>query len=188
MQLVDGIVRRSSEQLSESTGLLQDILKAAADQQARCLLCCAVGAKSWTWNGAKIDSRTCSGGEIDRWACTGLLRLATRCLTPLPAVSVCTCLQTGEWELPLRPDKLDAMRAVMAANASGLDESLLASCYSWMRKASEDKLGGESAAAFYLAAAAAAAPPAPGCSKSQQGQADGEGRAGVRHSMGTVVR
>ncbi|KAI7839062.1 hypothetical protein COHA_007204 [Chlorella ohadii] len=82
MQLVDGIVRRSSEQLSESTGLLQDILKAAADPQ------------------------------------------------------------TGEWELPLQPDKLEAMRGVMAANAASLDESLLASCYSWLRKASEDKLDG----------------------------------------------
>ncbi|PRW58323.1 hypothetical protein C2E21_3211 [Chlorella sorokiniana] len=82
MQLVDGIVRRSSEQLSESTGLLQDILMAAADPQ------------------------------------------------------------TGEWTLPLQPDKLEAMQAVMAANASGLDESLLASCYSWMRKAAEDKLDG----------------------------------------------
>ena len=71
---------------------------------------------------------------------------------------VSTCLQTGEWQLPLRPDKLDAMRAVMAANASGLDESLLASCYSWMRKASEDKLDGESAAAFYSFAAAVATP------------------------------
>jgi len=52
------------------------------------------------------------------------------------------CLQTGEWELPLQPDKLEAMRGVMAANAASLDESLLASCYSWLRKASEDKLDG----------------------------------------------
>ena len=82
MQLVDTVVQRTNEQLTESTSLLQDILKAAADPQ------------------------------------------------------------TGEWELPLAPDKLEAMRAVMAADPGALDESLLAACYSWMRKASEDKLDG----------------------------------------------
>lgn len=51
--------------------------------------------------------------------------------------------QTGEWELPLPQDKLDAMRAVMAANRAALDEGLLASCYSWLRKAAEDKMDGE---------------------------------------------
>lgn len=30
----------------------------------------------------------------------------------------------------------------MAANPGALDEGLLASCYSWMRKASDDKLDG----------------------------------------------
>jgi hypothetical protein len=30
----------------------------------------------------------------------------------------------------------------MDANAAAMDESLLAACYSWMRKASEDKLDG----------------------------------------------
>lgn len=34
------------------------------------------------------------------------------------------------------------MREVMDANAAAMDESLLAACYSWMRKASEDKLDG----------------------------------------------
>jgi thymidylate synthase ThyX len=33
MQLVDSVVKRTNEQLSESTALLQDILKAAADEQ-----------------------------------------------------------------------------------------------------------------------------------------------------------
>lgn len=33
MQLVDSVVQRTNEQLSESTALLQDILKAAADEQ-----------------------------------------------------------------------------------------------------------------------------------------------------------
>lgn len=33
MQLVDGMVQRTNEQLTESTSLLQDILKAAADPQ-----------------------------------------------------------------------------------------------------------------------------------------------------------
>lgn len=36
MQLVDSVVRRTNEQLTESTSLLQDILKAAADPQVRC--------------------------------------------------------------------------------------------------------------------------------------------------------
>ncbi|KAL4418972.1 hypothetical protein ABPG77_000885 [Micractinium sp. CCAP 211/92] len=82
MQLVDSMVKRTNEQLTESTGLLQEILRAAADPQ------------------------------------------------------------TGEWQLPLSPDKLEAMRGVMAANPGALDEGLLASCYSWMRKASDDKLDG----------------------------------------------
>lgn len=82
MQLVDGMVKRTNEQLSESTGLLQDILKAAADPKS------------------------------------------------------------GEWQLPLSADKLAAMRRVMADNPAALDEGLLASCYSWMRKASEDKMEG----------------------------------------------
>ncbi|KAI3433341.1 hypothetical protein D9Q98_003159 [Chlorella vulgaris] len=82
MQLVDAVVKRSNEQLSESTSLLQGILQAAADPQ------------------------------------------------------------TGEWDLPLAPEKLEAMRKVMAAQSEGLDESLLAACYSWMRKSAEEKLDG----------------------------------------------
>ncbi|PSC76574.1 hypothetical protein C2E20_0188 [Micractinium conductrix] len=82
MQLVDSMVQRTNEQLNESTSLLQQILRAAADPQ------------------------------------------------------------TGEWELPLPADKLAAMQAVMAANPEALDEGLLASCYSWMRKAAEDKMDG----------------------------------------------
>ena len=35
MQLVDGMVKATNEQLTESTSLLQDILKAAADPQVR---------------------------------------------------------------------------------------------------------------------------------------------------------
>lgn len=34
MQLVDSMVKRTNEQLTESTGLLQEILRAAADPQA----------------------------------------------------------------------------------------------------------------------------------------------------------
>ncbi|KAL4431208.1 hypothetical protein ABPG75_006464 [Micractinium tetrahymenae] len=82
MQLVDSMVKRTNEQLTESTSLLQDILRAAADPQ------------------------------------------------------------TGEWQLPLAPSQVEAMKGVMAANAAALDEGLLASCYSWMRKASDDKLDG----------------------------------------------
>jgi hypothetical protein len=40
MQLVDGMVKRTSEQLTESTSLLQDILKAAADPQVGAACCC----------------------------------------------------------------------------------------------------------------------------------------------------
>lgn len=35
MQLVDSMVKRTNEQLTESTGLLQEILRAAADPQVR---------------------------------------------------------------------------------------------------------------------------------------------------------
>ena len=59
-----------------------------------------------------------------------------------PPASPAPAAQTGEWQLPLGPDALSAMRRVMAANPGGLDEGLLASCYSWMRKAGEDKLEG----------------------------------------------
>lgn len=59
------------------------------------------------------------------------------CAPPVAAV-----VQTGEWDLPLAPEKLEAMRKVMAAQSEGLDESLLAACYSWMRKSAEEKLDG----------------------------------------------
>ena len=52
-------------------------------------------------------------------------------------------LQTGEWQLPLPEEKLEAMRAVMRSQPGAMDESLLSACYSWMRKASEDKMDGE---------------------------------------------
>jgi hypothetical protein len=35
------------------------------------------------------------------------------------------------------------MRAVMRSQPGGMDESLLSACYSWMRKAAEDKMDGE---------------------------------------------
>ena len=34
------------------------------------------------------------------------------------------------------------MRGVMRRDPAALDESLLAACYSWLRKASEDKMDG----------------------------------------------
>ena len=67
---------------------------------------------------------------------------------PAPA-SPCPCSlpaplpQTGEWQLPLPEDKLEAMRTVMRSQPGAMDESLLSACYSWMRKASEDKMDGE---------------------------------------------
>lgn len=60
-----------------------------------------------------------------------------------PALPSPALLQTGEWQLPLPEDKLEAMRAVMRSQPGGMDESLLSACYSWMRKAAEDKMDGE---------------------------------------------
>ena len=55
MQLVDGMVRRTNEQLSESTGLLQDILKAAADQEVRAGGGRLLGAACWVLGTARLD-------------------------------------------------------------------------------------------------------------------------------------
>ena len=167
MQLVDGIVRRSSEQLSESTGLLQDILKAAADQEVRGALCCwhlllcsaavlccfPVCCAVQCWWHLLLSSVLCCTARLllDAAAPPLPLRLSSRSQKPRHSPP-----QTGEWQLPLQPDRLEAMRGVMAANAGGLDESLLASCYSWMRKASEDKLDGEGLMGLFTAAAPAA--------------------------------
>lgn len=82
MQLVDAMVKQTAEQLSDSSEILQEILKAAADER------------------------------------------------------------TGEWQLPLPPSQLEAMRAVMDKYEDRLDEALISNCYAWMRKASEDKLDG----------------------------------------------
>lgn len=48
----------------------------------------------------------------------------------------------GEWELPLRAEKLAAMRQVMQNRAESLDEAFLGSAFAWMRKAKDDKLDG----------------------------------------------
>lgn len=64
------------------------------------------------------------------------------CASQVPTLPCLPRPQTGEWQLPLGPDKLEAMRGVMVANPAAMDEGLLAACYSWMRKASEDKLDG----------------------------------------------
>ena len=148
MQLVDGIVRRSSEQLSESTGLLQDILRAAADPQV------GLGASAWRGKPLWLCGRQGPRDGAAAWRFTAAACAPCPSLQPLSMPLPTTLVhpppphapQTGEWELPLRPDKLDAMRAVMAGSSGGLDEGLLASCYSWMRKASEDKLDGEGGA------------------------------------------
>lgn len=50
--------------------------------------------------------------------------------------------EDGQWELPLRADKLQAMRSVMTAQAARLDEAFLGSAFAWMRKAKDDKLDG----------------------------------------------
>eukprot|EP00887_Chlorella_sp_A99_P005541 scaffold1.g5541.t1 len=49
---------------------------------------------------------------------------------------------TGEWALPLAPERLAAMRGVLAANEAALDDALLSTCYAWIRKADQDKLDG----------------------------------------------
>jgi len=50
--------------------------------------------------------------------------------------------ERGEWQVPLSDASLEAMRKEMEANASLLDESLLATTTAWMRKADKDKLDG----------------------------------------------
>ena len=82
MQLVDAMVRKTNEQLSDSAAVLQTILKAGANEE------------------------------------------------------------TGEWSLPLAQDRVEAMRAVMDANAAAIDEALLSNAFAWMRKASDDTLDG----------------------------------------------
>lgn len=82
MQLVDAMVQKTNNQLSNSAAVLQDILKAAADEE------------------------------------------------------------TGEWTVPLPPNKLKAMEAAMEERAEHLDEALLSNCFAWMRKASDDNLDG----------------------------------------------
>ena len=61
---------------------------------------------------------------------------------------------TGEWSLPLAPERVAAMGAVMDANADRLDEALLSNCYAWLRKASEENMEGARWGACCCAAAA----------------------------------
>jgi hypothetical protein len=82
MQLLDAMVRRTNDQLTDSAAVLQRILRAAADEA------------------------------------------------------------TGEWEVPLRPERAAALRAALDAHADRLDEALLSNCFAWMRKAADDKLDG----------------------------------------------
>ncbi|KAI8102843.1 hypothetical protein M9434_005635 [Picochlorum sp. BPE23] len=49
---------------------------------------------------------------------------------------------TGEWQVPLPPEKVSVMREVMKAQADQIDEAVLSSCFSWIKKASDDKLDG----------------------------------------------
>ncbi|GAB4822728.1 hypothetical protein N2152v2_009774 [Parachlorella kessleri] len=48
----------------------------------------------------------------------------------------------GEWQVPLSPDKLQAMKKVMEDNSDRLDEALLSNAFAWLRKSSEDKMDG----------------------------------------------
>jgi hypothetical protein len=47
---------------------------------------------------------------------------------------------TGAFNLPLRPDRVARIRAVMASSV--VDEAVLSNAYAWMRKASDDGLDG----------------------------------------------
>ncbi|KAI8103377.1 hypothetical protein M9435_004716 [Picochlorum sp. BPE23] len=49
---------------------------------------------------------------------------------------------TGEWQVPLPPEKVSVMREVMKAQADQIDEAVLSSCFAWIKKASDDKLDG----------------------------------------------
>lgn len=45
---------------------------------------------------------------------------------------------TGEWEAPLPPPKLDAMRRVLEGRRDELDEAFATTACAWMRKAASD--------------------------------------------------
>ena len=82
MQLVDAMVKKTNDQLSDSAVILQEIVIAAADEE------------------------------------------------------------TGEWQVPLSSEKVEAMQKAMEERLEHLDEALLSNCFAWMRKASEDNLDG----------------------------------------------
>jgi len=49
---------------------------------------------------------------------------------------------TGEFVVPLKEDKVDAMRAAYRERATRVDEATLSNAYAWMRKAADDSLDG----------------------------------------------
>eukprot|EP00210_Caulerpa_lentillifera_P003798 g3627.t1 len=50
--------------------------------------------------------------------------------------------ERGEWELPLAPDQLNALKQALLANKDNLDEAFLATVHAWMRKSAEDQVQG----------------------------------------------
>lgn len=53
-----------------------------------------------------------------------------------------TANERGEWPLPLPKAQVAAMRAAMDAQAANVNESLLATVYAYLKKASDDKMDG----------------------------------------------
>ncbi|KAL6776713.1 BAF3 [Auxenochlorella protothecoides x Auxenochlorella symbiontica] len=49
---------------------------------------------------------------------------------------------SGQWQLPLSTDKRQAMRGVMAAHSTQLDEAFVTSAMAWIRKSESDSIEG----------------------------------------------
>lgn len=50
--------------------------------------------------------------------------------------------ERGEWPLPLPKKNVDSMRMAMDKNGDHINESLLATVYAYLKKASDDKMDG----------------------------------------------
>ena len=120
MRMVDAIVKKSDSQLTDSGRVLQKILAAAADERGE-------------WQVPLPEQKLDAMRKV---------QLHPRSVSSTHRCMSCT-LDT------LRFEATDACFTrvfgwqELEANASALDESLLANAFAWMRKASNDKLDGE---------------------------------------------
>lgn len=123
MIVVDSIVQRAESQMQDAGAVLQELLKAAADER-------------------------------------------------------------GEWQVPLSRKSYQALRGVMEARAADVDESLLATAYSYMKKAADDKMDGARLGGLLLPTGPDSVCPTsiPSSRWGRYGCAAAKGAAGVRQS------